>query len=75
MTVLKPDGTAIRVSISKDSSVLQLMEEIARVNGVCVAEQRLVHGGKQLNRKQKLSEAGVSAYSVVTLVVRLFGGR
>jgi hypothetical protein len=67
-------GRSIVVECEAGWSVAQLKRAVEDREGVPVAEQRLVFGGKELADDRTLSDYCIGAESTVYLVLRLRGG-
>ena len=67
-------NSSISIQIGKHSTVLELMNEVQRIEGIAAKDQRLIFAGKQMDAHQSLSYYGVKKGSVIHLVLRLVGG-
>ena len=67
-------GKHITIDVELDDDVLDLKKKIESKEGIPPQEQRLLHGGKQLEDGHKLREYKIQNGSTLQLVGRLKGG-
>ncbi|CAG8841604.1 7195_t:CDS:2, partial [Racocetra persica] len=54
-----------------DDTVARVKERVEEKEGIPPAQQRLIHGGKQLTDEKTVREAGIRAGEVLHLVLAL----
>ena len=63
------------LEVSPEEHVVNLKTQMESVEGISVAYQVLLYGGRPLDNGMLVSEAGVSNLSTIDLNVRLLGGK
>lgn len=67
-------NATIAVKVEKHATVLDLMKEVERVDGIKADQMRLIYAGKQMDPHKMLARYSVGSGAVVHLVLRLVGG-
>ena len=67
-------GRSYTVRVSRGNTVSDLKGKFQDVEGTPADQQRLVHGGRQLEDDHPLEEYGIDTYSTIHLVLRAQGG-
>ncbi|CAG8636409.1 24922_t:CDS:2 [Cetraspora pellucida] len=66
-------GKEIEIDIEHDDTVARVKERVEEKEGIPPAQQRLIHGGKQLTDEKTVREAGIKPGEVLHLVLALRG--
>ena len=76
VTVKTTNGKTHKIKFTDNTTVNQLKQEVAKMEGINPEEVVLVYSGKPLEKgDQTLESAGIEAYATVFLVYRLRGGK
>ncbi|EJD01695.1 ubiquitin [Fomitiporia mediterranea MF3/22] len=67
-------GREIELDIDEEDQVSRIKEKVEEQSGVPPQQQRLIHGGRQMQDEKTASEVGVKPGDVLHLVLALRGG-
>ncbi|KAF8607816.1 ubiquitin [Ceratobasidium sp. AG-I] len=68
-------GKEIELDIEPEDKIARIKEKVEEQSGVPPPQQRLIFGGRQMNDDKSAKEFGITAGSVLHLVLALRGGR
>ena len=68
------NGKNITLEVEPSQTILEVKGMLETKEGIPVAEQRIIFGGKQLDDSDVLADKGVESMSSLHLVLRLLGG-
>ncbi len=68
------NGKNITLEVEPSQTILNVKGMLEEKEGIPVAEQRIIFGGKQLEDSDVLADKGVESMSSLHLVLRLLGG-
>jgi hypothetical protein len=74
LTIKTLNGQKFSLECEPDAIVLQIKSEIESINGVPIAEQRLLFGGTNLADYKSISDYNIIDGSMLYMVVSLRGG-
>lgn len=74
--VRAPDESLLTLTLPnhQDTSVSEVFKMIEKRTGISMADARLVFGGKQLDKANKLSDYNINKDSTLTVLGRILGG-
>jgi ubiquitin C len=67
-------GKVITLEVTSTHTIMDVKKLIETKEGIAPAEQRLIHGGKQLSDEDQLAAREIGPDSTLHLVLRLLGG-
>lgn len=69
------DGKSFEIEVNLHNSIDSYQESIAEKSNVLVVDQRLIHGGKQIETNKTFSDCGIEKNSTIHVIERLPSSR
>ena len=69
------NGTSIPLDVTQSTTVAELKTRVHDSQGIVIAQQRLIFGGKQLQDDYTMGHYNIQTESTVNLTLRLIGGQ
>ena len=68
------NGCNLTISVEANSTVMELMREIEKKEGIPPNVQRLIYAGKQLKEELTMADYHIQKESTLVLTMRMLGG-